>query len=157
MFRGHCPFANRFPLTISQHLLFTSGEFTTALARKLGLVIPQLLTAVGMPLSNNPSSARKVGDALGHAYTTTETGAKGDHVRALHGSVLAYLFGDLKAAGIPFRGGPGKSTKKKFSHCMSQNLTDRDYLNLQGIFPVIGGAVHRSVVAERTRAIFSHR
>ena len=36
---GHCLFANRFPLTISQHLRFTSGEFTTALARKLGLVI----------------------------------------------------------------------------------------------------------------------
>jgi hypothetical protein len=46
----HCPFANRFPFIISQHLRFPSGEFTTALARKLGLVIPQLLTAVGMPL-----------------------------------------------------------------------------------------------------------
>ena len=56
---GYCPFANRFPLTISQHIRFTSGEFTTALARKLGLVIPQLLTAAGMPLSNNPNSARK--------------------------------------------------------------------------------------------------
>ncbi len=61
---GHCPFANRLPLTISQHLRFTSGEFTTGLARKLGLVIPQLLTAAGMWLSNNPNSARKVGDAL---------------------------------------------------------------------------------------------
>ncbi len=36
---GHYPFANRFPLTISQHMRFTSGEFTTALARKLGLVM----------------------------------------------------------------------------------------------------------------------
>ena len=63
-----------------------------------------------MPLSNNPNSARKVGDALGHAYTTV-TGAKGDPVRTLHGTVLAYLFDDLKAAGIPFRGGPGNYTK----------------------------------------------
>ena len=47
----HFPFDNRFSMTISQHLRFTPGEFTTALARKLGLVIPQLLTAVGMPLS----------------------------------------------------------------------------------------------------------
>jgi hypothetical protein len=107
---GHCPFANRLPLTISQHLRFTSGEFTTALARQLGLVIPQLLTAVGMPLSNNPNSARKVRDAFGHANTTV-TGARGDHVRTLHDTVLAYLFEDLKAAGIPFRGGPGNSTK----------------------------------------------
>ncbi len=58
---GHCIFANRFPLTISQQLRLTSGEFTTALARKLGLVNPQLLTAVGMPLSNNTNSAREVG------------------------------------------------------------------------------------------------
>ena len=36
---GHCPFANRFPLTISQHLRFTAGEFTTALAARLGLDI----------------------------------------------------------------------------------------------------------------------
>ena len=88
---GHRPFANRFPLTISQHLRFTSGELTTALARKLGIVIPQLLTAVGMPLSNNPNSARKVGDALGHVYTTV-TGANGDHVRTFHDTVLAYIF-----------------------------------------------------------------
>ena len=86
---GHCPFANRFPLTISQHLRFTSGVFTTALARKLSLVIPQLLTAVGMPLSNNTNSARKVGDALGHAYTTV-TGASCNHVQILYGTVLAY-------------------------------------------------------------------
>ncbi len=118
---GHCPFANWFPLTISQHLRFKSGEFMAALARKLGLVIPQLLTVVGMPLSNNPNSARKVGDAFGHAYTTV-TGTKGDHVRTLHDTVLAYLFDDLKAAGIPFRGGPGKSTKITFSHCISQKL-----------------------------------
>ena len=98
-----CPFANRFPLTISQHLRFTSGEFTTALARKLGLVIPQLLTAIGMPLSNNTNSARKLGDAFGHAYTTV-TGANGDHVRTFHGTVLAYLFDELKAAGISFQG-----------------------------------------------------
>ena len=44
---GHCPFANWSPLTISQHLRVTSGEFATALARKLGLVIPQLLIAPG--------------------------------------------------------------------------------------------------------------
>ncbi len=105
-------------LTISQHLRFTSGELTTALARKLGLFIPQLLTAVGMPLSNNPNSASKVGDAFGHAYTTV-TGAKGDHAQTFHAIVLAYLFDDLKAAGIPFRGGPGNSTKNSFSHCIS--------------------------------------
>ncbi len=86
---GHCPFVNRFPLTISQHLRFKSGEFTTALARKLGLDIPQLLTAVGTPLSNNPN--KKVGDAFGHAYTTV-TGANGDHVRTFHDTVLAYIF-----------------------------------------------------------------
>jgi hypothetical protein len=106
----HCPFVNRFPLAISQHLRFTSGEFTTALARKLGLVIPQLLTSIGMPLSNNTNSARKVGDAFGHAYTTV-TGANGDHVRTFHETVLAYLFDEFKAAGIFFRGGPGNPTK----------------------------------------------
>ncbi len=54
---GHCPFANRFALTISKHLRFSWGEFTTALARNLGLVIPQLLTAVGMPLSSQVKSS----------------------------------------------------------------------------------------------------
>ena len=58
---GGCPFANRFPLAISADIRFTSGEFITALGRKLGLPIPLLLPAVGMPLSNNPNSARKVG------------------------------------------------------------------------------------------------
>ena len=101
---GHCLFANRFPLTISQHLRFISGDFTTALARKLGLDIPQLLTAVSMPLQNNTNSARKVGDAFGHAYTTV-TGANGDHVRTLHGTVLAYVSDDLDGAVISFQGG----------------------------------------------------
>ncbi len=45
-----------------------------------------------MPLSNNPNSAMKVGDAFCHAYTTA-TGANGDHARTLHDAVLAYLFG----------------------------------------------------------------
>ena len=116
-------------MTISQHLRFTSGEFTTALARTLGLVIPQLLTAVGMPLSNNTNSARKVGDAFGHAYTTV-TGANGDHVRTFHETVLAYLFDEFKAAGIFFRGGPENSTKNTISHCISQNLTGRDNIEL---------------------------
>ncbi len=60
---------------------------------------------------NNTNSARMVGDAFGHAYTTV-TGANGDHVRTLHDTVLAYIFDELKAAGIFFRGGPGNSTKK---------------------------------------------
>jgi hypothetical protein len=109
---GHRPFANRFPLTIPQHMRFTSREFTTALARKFCLVIPQLFTAIGMPLSNNTNSARKVGDAFGHAYTTV-TRANGNHVRTFHDAVLAYLFD--KAAAIIFRGGPGNSTKT-YSH-----------------------------------------
>ena len=87
-----------------------------------------------MPLSNNTNRARKVGDAFGHAYTTV-TGANGDHVRTFHDTVLAYLFDELKAAGNFFRGGPGNSTKNTFSHCISQNLTDRDCWNLQGILP----------------------
>ncbi len=41
---------------------------------------------------------------FGHAYTTV-TGANGDHVRTFHDTVLAYLFDELKAAGIFFRGG----------------------------------------------------
>ncbi len=57
-----------------------------------------------MPLSNNTNSARKVGDAFGHAYTTV-TGANGDHVRTLHDTILAYVFDDLDSAGIPFKGG----------------------------------------------------
>jgi hypothetical protein len=64
-----------------------------------------------MPLSNNPNSATKVGDAFGHAYTTA-TGANGDHVRIFHDTVLAYLFDELKAARNFFLGGPGNSTKK---------------------------------------------
>ena len=82
-----CPFANRFPLTISSEVRLTSGEFTTALCRKLGLPVPLLLTAVGVPLSNNANSAKKVGDAHGHAYTAV-TGATGDHARTLHDTIL---------------------------------------------------------------------
>ena len=132
---GHCPFANQFPLTIAQHLRFTSGEFTTALNRKLGLPIPQLRTAVGMPLSNNTNSARKVGDAYGHAYTTV-TGASGDHVRTLHDTILAYVFDDLDNAGIPFKGGRANSTKNTFDHCIRGNLTSTEAeQHLQGILP----------------------
>ena len=118
---GHRPFANRFPLTISLHLRLTSGEFTTALARKLGLVIHQLLTAVGMPLSNNTNSARKVGDAFGHAYTTV-TGANGDHVRTLHDTVLACVSDNFDAARIFFQGGLGKSTKTHSHIAFSKTL-----------------------------------
>ena len=103
---GHCPFANRFHLTISQQLRFTSEELTTALARKLGPVIPQLPTAVDMPLSNNPNSARKA------------TGSYGDHVRTFHDTLLAYILDELNAAGVSFRGGPGIS-KNKNSHIES--------------------------------------
>ena len=92
---------------------FTSGEFITALGRKLGLPIPLLLPAVGMPLSNNPNSARKVGDAYGHAYTTV-TGARGDHVRRLHDMILAYLCDSVGSAEIPYKGGFGDTCTNSF-------------------------------------------
>ncbi len=87
-----------------------------------------------MPLSNNTNSARKVGDAFGHAYTTV-TGENGDHVRTLHDTVLAYVFEELNTARISFQGGLGNSTKNKFSHCIFQNLRDHDNLHLQVILP----------------------
>ncbi len=89
-----------------------------------------------MPLSNNTNSARKGGDACGHAYTTVQR-ASGDHVRTLHDTILAYVFDDLDNAGIPFKGGRGNSTKKKtFGHCIHQNLTSTDdERHLQGILP----------------------
>ncbi len=87
-------------MTIESELRLTPGEFTTALCRKLGLPVPLLLTAVGVQLSNNASSAKKVGDAYGHAYTTV-TGAKGDHVRTLHDTTLAFLIESVASAGIP--------------------------------------------------------
>jgi hypothetical protein len=64
---GKCPFANRFHMGISNELRFTQGEFTAALCRKFGLHIPQLFSDVGVQLSNNANSARKVGDAFGSA------------------------------------------------------------------------------------------
>ena len=90
-----------------------------------------------MPLSNNTNSTRKVGDAFGRAYTTV-TGANGDHVRTLHDKALAYLF-DISTSSKP-RVFPSEAAQetlqnKPFSHCISQNLTDRDYRNLQGILP----------------------
>jgi len=130
-----CPFANRFPLTISKELRFTPGEFITALGRKLGLPIPQLLTAVGVPLSNNSNSAKKVGDAYGHAYTTV-TGAKGDHVRTLHDAIVAQLCESAGSAGVPFKGGYGNTCKNIFAHCIHHNLvSDDDERHLQGIIP----------------------
>jgi hypothetical protein len=42
-------------------------------------------------------------------------GAIGDHVRTLYDTILAYVFDDLDNAGIPFKGGRGKSTKKAHS------------------------------------------
>ena len=59
----------------------------------------------------------------------------GDIYNIFHDTVLAYIFDEFKAAGISFRGGPGNSTKKTFSHCICKNLTDREYRNLQGILP----------------------
>jgi hypothetical protein len=131
------PFVNRFPLAISSELRFTSGEFTTALCRKLGLPIPQLLTAIGTPLSNNANSAKKVGDALGHAYATV-TGATGDHVRRHHDTILAHLCDSVGSVGIPYKSGHGKSTKNTFAHCIHENLTsDEDKRRIQGILPDI--------------------
>jgi hypothetical protein len=130
-----CPFANRFPLTISSEVRLTSGEFTTALCRKMGLPVPLLLTAVGVQLSNNANSAKKVGDAYGHAYTTV-TGAKGDHVRTLHDTILAYLIESVASAGIPHKGGFGNTCKNLFAHCIYNNLvSDDDERHLQGIIP----------------------
>jgi hypothetical protein len=59
-----------------------------------------------------------MGDAFGHDYTTV-TGANGDHVWTLHDTVRAYIFNELKAAGIPFRGGSGNSTQNTFAQCIS--------------------------------------
>ena len=130
-----CPFANRFPLTISPEVRFTSGEFITALCRKMGLPIPLLLTAVGVQLSNNANCVTKVGDAYGHAYTTV-TGAKGDHVRTLHDTILAYLIDSVASAGIPCKGGFGNTCKNLFAHCIFHNLeSDDDERRLQGIIP----------------------
>jgi len=113
----------------------TSGEFVTALCRKMGLPIPQLLSAVGAQLSNNANSAKKVGDEYGHAYTTV-TGAKGDHVRTLHDTILSYLIESVASAGIPYKGGFGNTCKNVFAHCIYHNLvSDDDERHLQGIIP----------------------
>ena len=83
--------------TILPEVRFTSGEFITALCRKMGLPIPLLLSAVG------------------HAYTTV-TGAKGDHVRTLHDTILAYLIDSVASAGNPCKGGFGNTCKNLFAH-----------------------------------------
>jgi hypothetical protein len=130
-----CPFANRFPLTISSEVRLTSGEFITALCRKMGLPVPLLLTAVGIQLSNNAASAKKVGDAYGHAYTTV-TGAKGDHVRTLHDTILAFIIESVASAGIPHKGGVGNTCTNMFAHCIHNNLvSDDDQRHIQGILP----------------------
>ncbi len=54
-----------------------------------------------MPLSNNTNIARKVGDALGRAYTMV-TRANVDHARALHDTILAYVFDDLAPRPLAF-------------------------------------------------------
>ena len=77
-------------MNISKELGFTPGGFTAAVLRKLGLPTPQLLSAVGAQLSNNANSARKLGDAFGHAYTMV-TEAKGDHVRTFNGTIMAFF------------------------------------------------------------------
>jgi hypothetical protein len=56
-----CPFANRFPLTISSEVRLTSGEFTTALCRKMGLPVPLLLTAVGVQVKSSQVANFQIG------------------------------------------------------------------------------------------------
>ena len=102
---------------------------------QMRLPVPLLLTAVGVQLSNNANSAKKVGDAYGHAYTTV-TGAKGDHVRTLHDTILAYLIESVASAGIPHKGGFGNTCKNLLAHCIYNNLvSDDDERHLQGIIP----------------------
>jgi len=86
-------------------------------------------------LPNNANSAKKVGDEYGHAYTTV-TGAKGDHVRTLHDTILSYLIESVASAGIPYKGGFGNTCKNIFAHCIYHNLvSDDDERHLQGIIP----------------------
>jgi hypothetical protein len=68
------------------------------------------------------------------------TGADGDHVRPLHGTILASVSDELDAADISFQGcqGPRKSTKKNIAMHFPEPHTpvsDHDKRHFQGILP----------------------
>ena len=136
-----CKFANTLLTqaafsTVTQ-IQFSNSEFVEAVAVKFGLPSPTCASILGNSIQNNARSVQVKVDKYGYNLKTV-TGAKGNHTRILHDSVVNIIHEALTTAGICHRGGYRNTVTDIFSSCIhhdNTNHNDEDRRKLQGIIP----------------------
>ena len=84
-------------------LRFNSFEFSTAIARKLGLPIPLLASHVGANIKTEGGSARATVDPYGNSVAAAP-GVLGGYTKQMHDTFQRYIMMAAKRAGIPVKG-----------------------------------------------------
>ena len=117
---------------------FNHIEFSTALARKLGLSIPLLASHIGAAIKTEGRSARAVVDPYGNGVAGA-SGVKGGHTREMHDAFQRYIVMAAKKAGISVKGSsPVDTCNGIFGSCLnlSENpLSEDAKVTLQKIIP----------------------
>jgi len=117
---------------------FSNIEFTEAVATKFGLPSPICSSLLGTRIINNANNLQLVVDKYGYNLKTV-LGAKGDHVRKLHDSVVNLLHTDLSKASICHKGGFRNTVKDIFSACINAE----DNINADNIINVVNNEEDR--------------
>ena len=133
-------FANAFPLAFASDLLlrFNSFEFSTAIARKLGLPIPLLASHVGANIKTEGGSARATVDPYGNSVAAAP-GVLGGYTKQMHDTFQRYIMMAAKRAGIPVKGSsPVDTCNGVFGSCLHLGdtlLSDDKKVTLQKLIP----------------------
>jgi hypothetical protein len=133
-------FANVFPLAFApdQFARFNSIEFSTAVARKLGLPIPLLASHIGVSIRTEGRSMRASVDPFGNAVAAAP-GVKGAYTKQMHDGFQRHLMRAAKKEGIPVKGSSQVDTcNGVFGMCLrlgENPLSEDAKVTLQKVIP----------------------
>ena len=133
-------FANAFPLALAPDplLRFNSFEFSTAIARKLGLPIPLLASHIGANIKTEGGSARATVDPYGNSVAAAP-GVLGGYTKQMHDFLQRHMMMAAKRAGIPVKGSSQVDTcNGVFGSCLRLGdtpLCDDTKVTLQKLIP----------------------
>jgi hypothetical protein len=133
-------FANAFPLALAPDKLwrFNAFEFSTSIARKLGLPVPLLASHIGASIKTEGRSARATVDPYGNGVAGAP-GVKGGHTRDMHDGFQRFLVMAAKKAGISVKGSSQVDTcNGVFGACLNLGenpLSEGAKVSLQKLIP----------------------
>jgi hypothetical protein len=88
---------------------YNTFEFSTSIARKLGLPVPLLASHIGASIKTEGRSARAIVDPYGNGIAGAP-GVKGGHTRDMHDGFQRFIVMAAKKAGISVQGSSSVDT-----------------------------------------------